>query len=151
MNEWTLRPAHPSDRDFLYALNESTMREYVEAVWGWDDRVQTSYFDARFRPEAWQVVQVGGRDVGVLVVEEHDREIYVARIAIVPECQGRGFGSAVIRSLMDEAVTSGRELTLDVLHVNERARSLYERLGFVVHAESDTHASMRWSRLDARA
>jgi ribosomal protein S18 acetylase RimI-like enzyme len=145
MDGWTLRPALPSDRDFLYELSEATMREYVEAVWGWDDRVQSAMFDDRFRPEAWLVVQVGGRDVGVLVVEERDQELYVARIEISPEWQGRGIGSAVIRSLMDEAAASGKELRLDVLHANGRARRLYERLGFDALAESKTRTSMRWT------
>jgi len=34
---WSLRPAKASDYDFLVALHEATMREYVEQVWGWDD------------------------------------------------------------------------------------------------------------------
>jgi len=144
MDGWTLRPARTSDRDFLYALHEATMREHVDAVWGWDDGIQISHFDDRFRPGLWQVIQVDGRDVGVLVVEERVEEIYVARIEIGAEWQGRGIGTAVICSLMDDAATSGKELTLDVFHVNERARALYERLGFRVVARSETHASMRW-------
>ncbi len=144
MDRWTLRPARTSDRDFLYALHEATMREYVDEVWGWDERMQVSYFDDRFRPGLWQVIQAGGQDVGVLVVEERVEEIYVARIEIVPEQQGRGIGAAVICSLMDDAATSERELTLDVFHVNDRARALYERLGFRIVARTETHASMRW-------
>jgi ribosomal protein S18 acetylase RimI-like enzyme len=84
------------------------------------------------------------RDIGVLVVEERDRELYIARIEIRPDWQGRGIGSAVIRSLMQEAASSGRALTLDVLHGNDRARALYERLGFQSFAQNETHIFMRW-------
>ena len=35
-------------------------------------------------------------------------------------------------------------LTLEVLHVDERARVLYERLGFRVVVRTETHESMTW-------
>jgi hypothetical protein len=85
---WNLRPARLADRGFLYALNEATMREYVELVWGWDDQAQATFFDNRFRPDRWQVIQVGSQDIGVFSVEEGDDEIFLAaRRAIGPNCR----------------------------------------------------------------
>jgi ribosomal protein S18 acetylase RimI-like enzyme len=141
---WNLRPARLADRDFLYALNEATMREYVELVWGWDDQAQASFFDNRFQPDRWQVIQVGGQDIGVFIVEEGDDEIFLAEIQILPDWQGRGIGSAIVRSLMDSAATAGKPVTLRVLHVNERARALYERLGFRPFKQIETHTYLRW-------
>jgi ribosomal protein S18 acetylase RimI-like enzyme len=141
---WSLRPAHADDRDFLLDLHEATMRAYVDRVWGWDDKEQVSYFENRFRPERWQIIQAGGEDVGVLIVEEDGEEIYLAEIQILPDWQGRGIGSSIVRSLMERAAASGTPLTLRVLHVNERARFLYERLGFRPFKETETHAYLLW-------
>jgi ribosomal protein S18 acetylase RimI-like enzyme len=146
MNErpWQLRPACPADRDFLYALNEATMREHAEKVWGWDEAEQAVFFDNRFRPDDWQVIQADGQDIGVLIVEEDDEQIYLAEIQILPESQGRGIGSVIVRELMQTATATGKPLTLRVLHVNSRARALYERLGFRQFKEIETHAYLRW-------
>ncbi len=141
---WCVRPAHPDDRDFLYALNEATMREQVERVWGWEDAEQVAFFESRFQPEGWRIIQADGRDIGVLIVEEDDDGIYLAEIEILPEWQGRGIGSSVICSLMREAAACTKPLTLRVLHVNERARALYERLGFHEFKQIETHTYLRW-------
>jgi hypothetical protein len=47
---WGLRVARSDDRDFLFHLNEATMREYVERVWGWDEAEQAIFFERRFEP-----------------------------------------------------------------------------------------------------
>jgi ribosomal protein S18 acetylase RimI-like enzyme len=134
-----------SDRDFLFDLNEATMREQVEQVWGWDDAEQRAFLEARFQPDRWQIIQAHGQDIGVLIVEEGDDEIYLAEIEILPEWQGRGIGAAIVRSLMEQAAVSAKPLTLRVLHVNQRAWALYERLGFCPFKEIETHAYLRWS------
>jgi ribosomal protein S18 acetylase RimI-like enzyme len=146
MNEplWGLRPACPGDRDFLFGLNEATMREHVERVWGWDDEEQNAFFDDRFDPDRSQIIQADGEDIGVLIVEEDADEIYLAEIEILPVWQKRGLGSSIVRSLMKDAAASGKPLTLRVLRVNERARALYERLGFRPFKEIETHTYLRW-------
>jgi ribosomal protein S18 acetylase RimI-like enzyme len=68
----------------------------------------------------------------------------LAEIEILPEWQGRGIGSAVVRSLMREAASRQKPLTLRVLHINQRARTLYERLGFQPFREIETHSYLYW-------
>jgi ribosomal protein S18 acetylase RimI-like enzyme len=142
---WSLRDARCEDRGFLLDLNEATMREYVERIWGWDEREQATLFEERFQPERWQIIQSAGHDIGVLVVEEQTEEIFLASIEILPKWQGQGIGSSVVRSVMDRALASGKPLLLRVLHVNQRARALYERLGFAPFKEIETHTYLRWN------
>jgi ribosomal protein S18 acetylase RimI-like enzyme len=120
------------------------MREYVERVWGWDEAEQEGFFLRRFDPDRWQVVQVGDEDVGVLIVEESAEQIFLSELQIRPEWQGRGIGTSIVRSLMERAAAAGKPLTLRVLHVNPRAKALYERLGFEPFKEIATHVYMRW-------
>jgi ribosomal protein S18 acetylase RimI-like enzyme len=147
---WSLRDARSDDREFLFRLNQATLREYVERVWGWDEGEQVALFEERFQPERWQIIQSGGHDIGVLVVEEQTQEIVLASIEILPEWQGQGIGSSVVRSVMDRAVASGKPLSLRVLRVNKRARSLYERLGFQPFKEIETHTYLRWGARSSR-
>jgi ribosomal protein S18 acetylase RimI-like enzyme len=143
MTPWTLRPATPSDRDFLFDLNRAAFRTYVDATWGWDEDEQAAFFDARFDPERRQIVRSQGEDVGELVVEERPHEIYLARIALLPEWQGRGIGRSIVQSLLARAAASGKTVVLEVLHANPRAARLYEELGFEPTGRNETHLFMR--------
>ena len=115
-------------------------------MWGWDDEEQAAYLDEHFRPgEGWSIVQVDGEDAGRLVVAESVDELYLAEIGLLPAWQGRGIGTAIIRSLTRDAAAAGKPLILRVLHVNTRARALYERLGFIPVRDIETHAYLRWA------
>lgn len=55
----------------------------------------------------------------------------VQTIAVVPEYEGRGIGSALLRELIDEARRRhAADLLLEVREDNPRAQALYRRFGF---------------------
>jgi ribosomal protein S18 acetylase RimI-like enzyme len=140
---WKLRAATEDDRAMLFEVHCVAMRPYVEATWGWDDEEQARMFAERFRAAAWQVVTVGDETTGMLSIEESQDEIWLASIEIHPRFQGRGLGTAIVRSLLTRSAKSGKPLTLRVLHANHRARALYERLGFKQFREIETHVYFR--------
>jgi ribosomal protein S18 acetylase RimI-like enzyme len=143
--QWSLRSVTSDDRDFLLRLHELAFREYVEAVWGWDPARQVAFFDEHFLPHAgWYVIRVDGVDAGRLVVETREDSVYLADIELLPAFQGAGIGTAVIRSVLDRAARDGKPVVLRVLHVNTRARGLYERLGFRHERDIETHAYLCW-------
>lgn len=144
MAPYTLRPATADDYDFLYHLIELCLKEYVEATWGWDDTFQQNHFAEHFNITGCQIVQVDGRDAGQLTVVEGDGDLYISGIYLLPEYQNKGLGSALIREVMARAKESGRPVTLQVLKANKPARRLYERLGFQVAADRETHFFMRF-------
>lgn len=141
-----LRAATPADSEFCYQLHKAAMGEYVTAVWGWDEAVQRDYHLRAFRPGRWQIITADGTDVGMIDVEYRAGEVYLARIEIHPAWQGRGIGSAIIRSLLGDARQRGQDLVLDVLAVNHRAQALYRRLGLAEvarHGPGSIKISMR--------
>jgi ribosomal protein S18 acetylase RimI-like enzyme len=68
-----------------------------------------------------------------------ETELVIVSIQLLPQHQGRGIGTSLIDVLFKEARDEGKRLTLQVLKVNDRARQLYERLGFSTVEETDTH------------
>ena len=63
----SFRPVTDDDYEYLYALNEATMRDYAEQTYGpWDEAVNQRIFAERWRPETMQIVQVDGQDAGLL-------------------------------------------------------------------------------------
>lgn len=130
MDDIRLRPAAPGDFEFCFHVHNAAMGQYITAVWGWDEEDQRSYHADAFDPTAWQIITVGGADVGMVHIEHRAAEIYLSRLELAPTHQGRGIGTRIIQDLKALAAGRGHTLTLDVLAVNIRARRLYQQLGF---------------------
>jgi GNAT superfamily N-acetyltransferase len=143
---YILRQATQADYNFLYNLFRATMKDYVAQTWGWDEAIQPGMFKDRFDPEHSQIVVVDGRDVGVLSMERRDDVLFIGNIQIMPEQQGHGLGTAIIKTILTQASREGIPVNLQVLKVNP-ARHLYERLGFVVTGETTTHYLMSTIRV----
>jgi GNAT superfamily N-acetyltransferase len=140
--ELCFRPAAADDAEFLYHLHRAAMLEYVRKTWGWDEEWQRRYFREHFDPVAGQVVQCGGRDVGVVSIAEQPDRVFIGGIEILPEYQNRGIGTAILQGVLDRARRLGKPVALQVLKVNP-ARALYERMGFTVRGETATHWQMQ--------
>lgn len=60
-------------------------------------------------------------------------------IAVVPQMRGHGVGSALLDAVCREAVRRRKaNIRLDVIDTNPRAKSLYERKGFVAASSQST-------------
>ncbi len=62
-------------------------------------------------------------------------------ITLLVEKRGQGIGGALTREILADAESSGRPVVLHVEPWNPALR-LYERCGFVVKSETDTHVRM---------
>lgn len=140
-----LRPATSADSEYCFQLHKAAMGAYITAIWGWDEQVQRDYHARLFTPFRWQIITADGSEAGMLHVEHRPTEIYLARIELHPDHQGRGIGTRLIRSLLHQARRQDRDLTLDVLVVNQRAQVLYRRLGLhevTRHGDNDIKIRM---------
>ncbi len=119
------------------------MKESVARMWGWDEVWQQNYFQEKFDPSKRKVLQWQGQDIGTISVCEEEEELYLALIAILPQFQGRGWGTAVVQELIHQAQQAGKTFTLHVLKTNPDAQKLYERLGLQIVAEEETKFKMQ--------
>jgi len=111
------------------------------AVWAPPGARFSADEDARF--EAGLIV-AGGRDLARIgqVVElldaHHPTEPhwYLMLAGVIPDRQGAGIGSALVRSVLAGADRAGMPAYLEA--TSPRSRALYERLGFHVTAELRT-------------
>jgi ribosomal protein S18 acetylase RimI-like enzyme len=154
MNEardWALRPAAPADAAFLASLFRSTRPELAMLPAGLADQLiaqQQLLQELGYRqafPEARTlVIESIGTCVGKLVLDEQRQQLRVVDIAVDPACRGRGFASAVLRQLQQQALETGRDVVLSVAIDNAPALRLYCSLGFEEEARDAVRASMRW-------
>jgi GNAT superfamily N-acetyltransferase len=127
-----LREATPNDGEFIYRLVETTMRAYVEKIWGsFSEDYNQKSIAASLAARIYSIIQFDGQDIGALAVERQSTHIQLTQMYILPSHQNRGIGTWLVRELAREARESGKPLRLRVLSVNP-ARRLYEREGFQV-------------------
>jgi ribosomal protein S18 acetylase RimI-like enzyme len=99
---------------------------------------------------SWRVVRDGQRVAafghlappGTGNADDPPDAAYLGLVAVDPSDQGRGLGTAVIATLLEDARAAGLEQA--VLHVrvgNTRAVGLYERSGWVARGEPFPHQS----------
>jgi len=136
------RPASPADRRRLYEIHRAAMGPYVSELWGWDDAWQAEAFSKGFDPGSTRVVVVGEQPVGFFETHEDADAVVLSKIELDPAIQRRGIGTRVIADVLAEARARGKAVRLQVFKINERARSLYRRLGFLETGETPRHVQM---------
>ena len=137
------RTACQDDKEFVYQVKRAAMREYIEQTWGWDEHFQRELHERRFESQEFQVVSLDGHDVGIMSVALESDCVFLNQIYILPEHQGQGLGEQCMRIVFERATRSNLPVKLRVLKVNRRAAAFYERLGFTIKGDTDTHFLMQ--------
>lgn len=146
-----LRPVVDTDRAFLVELYESTREDELAQV-EWPDGAREAFVEQQFSAQdahyranypgaTLDVIEADGTPAGRLYVHRGPSDIRIMDIALAPGFRGRGIGTRLLRSLMDEADASGRKLSIHV-EQNNPARSLYDRLGFLPAGEHGVYVLM---------
>jgi ribosomal protein S18 acetylase RimI-like enzyme len=149
--DFEFRPATPSDREWLFALDCATMAAQDGAADTRDLAAHRASFDRHFDASTISVIRAGGRDAGAIRLEQREGALYIAVLEVTPESQGRGLGTAVLRHVLARAAAERRPVVLRVHKTNIRARRLYERLGFRVTNEADAKYELRHDEFEPRA
>jgi ribosomal protein S18 acetylase RimI-like enzyme len=146
-----LRAVAEHDEPFLRQLYAS-VREDELAVVPWDEDekdaflrqqfdAQDAYYREHYDGASYHVIEVEGQPAGRLYLARWVDEIRIMDIALVPEYRGRGIGTALLRTLVEEGVRTGRRVSIHVEKHNPAWR-LYERLGFEPVADRGVHMLM---------
>jgi ribosomal protein S18 acetylase RimI-like enzyme len=149
----TLRPEREEDRDFRYRLFcDSRQPEFklllappvYEQVMAHQFHAQTVGYRNQFPQARFDIIELAGRPIGRIVVDRPGSLLHIVDQAVVPELRGRGIGTAIMHSLMDEARTANIPVRLEVASENDPSARLYLRLGFVAVEQVPMYVAMEW-------
>ena len=134
------------DYDFLWQLNEETLRDHIEVIWGWDEKTQRVHFHDRLKRNTdKKLILIHDLRVGCLELSETDEMIDIVNIQILSKHQGKGLGGRVVLDLIDQATSKGLDVKLEVFKVNTRALYFYQKMNFQIVGSTETHWHLRWS------
>lgn len=122
---------------------KESYKKYVEECWGsWVEEDQRKYFENfinQVKDDAW-IIQLDGVDIGFYNgMKLEDGSYEIGNICIIPEYQGRGIGTQVLKDVMK--LHCNQDLHIQYFKQNSVGK-LYERLGFIPYGETEFHYQM---------
>ena len=149
-----LRPVSSSDDQFLLAVYASTRAdELAQAEWAdgqqemflrWQFDLQRREYDTRFPDTDYRVITIDQQPAGRIWIGIDNEQIRLLDIALLPEFQNRGVGTALLERLKSEAQSAGKALRHMVFVLNNNADRFYERLGFKKIEDFGAYKHMEW-------
>ena len=138
---WELRSAEPADLEAIVELRAVVMRPDLVRLGRFDEhRVRQRLRDA-YSPQHTSVIVVDGAFAGSVAVRPAEDGRWLEHFYLSPELQGRGLGSAVLRTLLQDSDSDGAVVRLNVLQ-GSPAQRLYERHGFAVESQDPVDVFM---------
>ncbi len=138
-----LRKYQEEDREFVYETKKNAYKKYVIEYFGsWNEEKQREYFDEYIKKTAdntW-IIEMDNKSIGFYNgIEMENGNYIIGNICIIPEYQGRGIGTKLLKNIMKEHKNSN-------IHIqyfkSNPVGELYKRLGFVPSMETEFHYQM---------
>lgn len=127
--------------EFLASVYASTRAEELTVVTHWNQEekdaflrhqfeAQHKYYHEQFPACRFLVLEDDqNKKLGRLYIDERVDEIRIVDIALLPQFRGKGIGSTIMKSIIEHADSIRKHVRIHVER-NNRALSLYQRLGF---------------------
>jgi ribosomal protein S18 acetylase RimI-like enzyme len=152
----SLRRQTPDDAAFLYHLfRANTLRTlelsglplvFLNDLIEMQHRSRMQTYRSMFPDAVWSIVERAGAPIGEIVENDEADCIYVVDIALLPELQGRGIGTALMRAVMDESRSRLRAVRAKVIVTNEPSLKMFRKLGFAAAApDAMAFVNLRWT------
>lgn len=154
MSTLAVRPALPQDEIFLYELYVAlrgplfasapitpNQREHLLRM---QFRAQLSSYTQQFPNSCYHVVLLDSKPVGRLWVAPAGDAFLLVDIAIHPNVQSKGLGTALVQRLQQEAQNAKLPIRSTVDRFNPGSLRFHQRLGFQIVREDQLQYYMEW-------
>ena len=129
----TIRKATTDDLDFIVEMELSTFSEKTKSHYpGIPEYCKR---DAKKYLNSTEIIMDDDERIGIYMAYMDGDAWFISSIALLPEYQNRGIGSALIQHDID----THEKIQLYVDIYNDKAKKLYEKLGFRVIEHDDDH------------
>lgn len=143
MENYILRQYQNTDYEFVYEVKKNAYKKYVEQCWGkWDGTDQRDRFKEFIKKNSDRIyiIMIDNKRIGFYQGQiVNDKTYYIENICIIPEYQGKGIGTDLIKTILEKH--SDKNIEIQYFKQNP-VGNLYKRLGFVNNGETEFHYQM---------
>ena len=140
------RKVKHEDLDFLLKLRKKSMSDHLAKAKiklsneQHLERIKENFSDSHIILRDRK--PIGVLKIGVVALNNESKSLHIRQIQILPEFQGEGIGSQVLKVVKKRALQLQLPITLNVLLKNP-ARGLYLRHGFQIEGKNKIEFQMR--------
>lgn len=138
--EYYLRNCSYDDVEFIVELKRLGLKWYIEDLYGWDEEIQKckTIEELEANPNATKIIVVDNKDVGVTAFQKNEEHYTIGLTLIHPDYQNRKIATTILSNYIEIAKKDKKRIIIKTFKEN-RAKNLYERLGFTVYKRDNTH------------
>lgn len=151
----TYRSPSKADCEILFSLYEQTRADEV-SQFGWPAEQQRAFLEMQFRqreaayklqfPQAeTKIIVENDQIAGSMTVEFSSSGISLIDVALFPDFQRKGIGSAVVGGLQAQAKKLAVPIILHVDRYNSGALRFYLSKGFEITDQSQINYTLKWN------
>ncbi|QCR30944.1 GNAT family N-acetyltransferase [Lysinibacillus sp. SGAir0095] len=141
--------AHPEEMDSLESIHirpylEATDQEALIEIFGnafgdlREESIELIHYNTMSEGRVLWVAEMDGEIVGTVTSSKEGNAQSISALAVHPDKQGLGVGTALLNWVKDFAMRNGDSIVmLDVELENERALAVYEKAGFIKSMQVD--------------
>lgn len=138
-----MRSGDASDESWLFNLFKTTMRDYIDAAWGWEELLQKEGFTTTLPAKNFSILENAEHPIGCIHISRKDEYLLVDMILVEPEYQQQGYGVELMRLAQKQAQDEELPLCLSVLKTNP-AVNFHLKVGFKIKEEDEHSLRMEW-------
>ncbi len=138
--KYNLRVCTKDDIYFIFELKKLCLKWYIDKIYGWDDLTQLNKTKEEFDKlyQYMKIIIVDGKDIGITTFIKRDNFYNIGLLMIHPDYQNKKIATNILNNYISIAKNDNKRLVLKTYKYNP-ARRLYERLGFKIYDEDNTH------------
>ncbi|MEO3737846.1 GNAT family N-acetyltransferase [Shewanella baltica] len=118
--------------------------EVVEIMLEQQYRLQQASYREQYPNANTYILFYHQQAVGKVMLDISEYRIHLVDFIIIPSMRGRGFGSAILAAIKQEAMKRHLPVGLSVESENTQAKKLYLQQGFKPESYSGAYESMLW-------
>lgn len=137
------RRGHAEDQDWLFQLFRTTMQDFIDQAWGWEELLQREGFATSLPAREFQIIEATGTAVASYHLTRNSDHLLLDMIMVEPSRQRQGYGRMMMAAIKAEARNAQLPVRLSVLQTNP-AIGFHEHEGFIEYSRDQHSLQMIW-------
>ncbi len=138
-----IRPYTDEDYNFTHDLHRENMQFYIDKYWGgWNPEI----YRRDLLPDDTWIIEYNGEKAGFFVLTFKEKA-NLDNIQIGSSFRNMGLGTQVLKHCETETIKNGFDCLFLEAFLENRARQLYERLGFKTYDITNSHYLMKKEKI----
>lgn len=152
-DELNYKAISEKDMAFLSELYASTRwKELEQTPWNLEQKqnflqmqfdAQHKHYQSHYPKSDYLLILYKTQEIGRIYLDRDETSICLIDIAFLPEFRNRGFGTQILKNLINEAQSTQKKITIHVENFNP-AYNWYAKLGFQQVEDKGVYQYMEW-------